>query len=319
MLPSWSKRLTGTLFSRSRIGLHVGPNGIAAVRVVGRPAAPVLTAAVVQAVSPGLFRFSHREPHILQPELFLEQLAVIRDQLQMDDQRLALALPDSAGRIMLLDLEERWKNKAEACDMIRWKLKKSLALEPSDLHLDFQLVARNEEGLSTVMAAIVSKRVIQQYEQLLEQAGLYADRIMFATLALLQGFESRLAGEDDALFVSYFDQSLSIIIFADGVPSFYRSKALPGVRTGDGRLSMELNSSLAVYRQRYPERRFGNLYCFAPAEDAVEFCGLAGELCERTAQRLDPKQWLASKDGTSGAHDSLYAVAAAAGSAIGGL
>lgn len=304
---------------KKAIGLEISQAGIGCALVNGSPAHPQLESIAFRPFSPDMFRFSHRDLHIQDPQLFVERIKEATTGLPLRDSRVSLVVPDATGRIMLLDLEERWKSKDEAADMIRWKLKKSLPLELSDLHLDFQVLERREEGETAVMAAIVSRRVVQQYEELLEQAGLQADRIDFTTLNLLRCFEQLVAKDPNATFFSFYDQSLGVMIHADGVPAFYRSKILPGAIAGDNRLYMEVNSSLGAYRQRWPERVPGSIFCLAPPEHLADFCSMAAEVSGQECTALEVRTVITPSNGAPADQALLYPLTAAIGAAIGRL
>ena len=93
--------------------------------------------------------------------------------------RLSVTLPDTVGRIMMLDVEGRFKSRAEGLDIIRWKLKKSMPFDVADTHLDYQQLTVRENGDMALMVALVLAPVISQYEELLVAAGFMPSRIDF--------------------------------------------------------------------------------------------------------------------------------------------
>mgnify|MGYP000967518572 CR=1 FL=1 len=194
------------LFRKKSVGIEVAHSGIAAVLLSGTCVSPVLEFAAYRQLPHGSLRISHREPHIQRPEQFGSILYEAWSALEASDTRVSLSLPDSAGRIMLLDIEERWKNKEEAVDMIRWKLKKNLPLEIADLHLDFQVLERRNEGETSILVAVVSRKVVQQYEELLEKYGIQADRIEFTSLSMLRAFNSPLSRNPDSAMFAFYDK-----------------------------------------------------------------------------------------------------------------
>ena len=303
----------------SATGMEISQSGVACALLSGSVASAVLEKVAFRPFLPDMLRISHRDPHVQQPELFVERLRESHSELGVKEPRVSLVLPDSSGRIMLLDLEERWKSKEEAVDMIRWKLKKNIPLEMSDLHLDFQLLERNEDGESSVMVAIISRRVVQQYEELLDQAGLQADRIDFTTLNLLKAFNQYVTRDLNAAFFSFYGQSLGVMIFSDGIPAFYRSKHLPGSAAGDNRVYMEVNSSISAYRQRWPERIPGKVFCMAPPESLAEFTSMTAELSGVETKALEVRSVVKSGNMAPADQNILYPITAAIGAAIGRL
>src|SRR6185369_16099434 len=102
-------------------------------------------------------------------------------------------------------------------------------------------------------------------------AGFTPARIDFNSFNLYRTFEGRLATQDDITLIAFFEGTLSIQVFADGILEFQRVKDLSGSGAVDSRVYMEINSSLLVYRDRFPERTMQHVACIAPPDVARDF------------------------------------------------
>jgi type IV pilus assembly protein PilM len=306
-------------FKQKSVGIEISHAGVRAVLMRGPASAPTIDSASFRPFSHDMLRISHRELHIMNPDLFGRLVQEAWSALDVSDPRISLSLPDATGRIMLLDMEERWKSKSEAVDMIRWKLKKSLPLEMSDLHLDFQVLERREQGDTSIMAAIVSRRVLQQYEDVFDKIGLQADNISFTTINILKAFNETVTRDSNAAFFSFYDSCLGVMIFSEGVPTFYRSKSLPATSASSSRVYMEVNNSLVAYRQRWPDRITGRIFCLAPPDSAEEFAAMAAEVAGQEAAQLDIRHLVQSGNLAPSDKAALFQFTAAIGAAAGRL
>lgn len=304
------------LFSSSSTGLEISHAGAAFALVEGTSASPRVVRVSYLPFEAGVVRSSLREPNVLDPEKFVSTLKAAHNLLLHTGGRLSLSLPDAAGRILLVDMEGRFKSRAEALDLIRWKLKKSMPFDPSDTHLDYQQLTVRENGDLALLVALVSKRVIEQYEELVVQAGLLPARIEFTSFSLCRLFERNLALQDDCLFVFYYGNTLGIVAFSQGIPEFVRSKEISAANGVDSRLFMEINNSLLVCRERFPEYVPSTVYCVASPETAKTFAEMVSEAAGYTPSILEVKTVVTPADTAPGDQAGLFPCSAAIGAAL---
>ena len=304
------------LFSRTSLGVEINPAGVAFALLDGSSAAPRLERVAYGPLPPGCLRVSLREPNILDPQSFSDVVRNVYNLLLHSGTRLSVTLPDTVGRIMMLDVEGRFKSRAEGLDVIRWKLKKNLPFDLADTHLDYQQLSVRENGDMALMVALVSRVVISQYEELLMAAGFTPARIDFNSFNLYRAFENRLAPQDDIALITFYDSTLSIMIFANGILEFQRVKELSGSSGVDSRVYMEINSSLKVYRDRFPERTVTHVCCIAPPGVARDFCGMVAEATVVEPALLEIKSVLRPSDSAPADQESLFPFTTAVGAAL---
>lgn len=305
------------LFSSSNVGIEIRPDGVSCVMVTGSQSAPRVERVAAVAFPAETVRVSLKEQNILQPDVFVERIKSVHNLILSRSGKVSVSLPDSVGRMLLLDLEGRFKSRAEALDLIRWKLKKSIPFDLADTHLDYQKLATRENGEMSLLVALVSKTVISQYEELLQTAGLIPSQIDFNTFNLCRVFDRYLALEDDSILISYYDSTLAIIAFNQGIPEFIRIKDLSGTIATDSRVFMEINSSLMVCKSRFPERNSRMAFCFAPAELLHDFKEMVIEATGSTViTLLETKSAVVPGNSAPADQKALYPYTAAIGAAL---
>jgi type IV pilus assembly protein PilM len=184
-------RLSGILFRKNSIGVEISPQGVAFALMGGDAASPRLERVAFRPFAPGVMRVSLREPNILDSQAFCDRLA--HALLLHKGTRLSVTLPDTVGRVLLMDVEGRFKNRNEALDIIRWKLKKSMPFDAGDTHLDYQQLQVRDNNDMALLVTLVSRSVISQYEDLMVTAGFAPARIDLNIFNLYRIFEKRLA------------------------------------------------------------------------------------------------------------------------------
>lgn len=304
------------LFTRTSLGVEISPSGVAFALLGGTTAAPRLERVAYAPLAAGTVRGSLREPNILDPPAFVERLQNAHNLLLHRSKRLSLTLPDSAGRIILLDMEGRFKNRTEGTDMIRWKLKKSIPFDAADTHLDYQLLSIRENGDMALLVALASRAVIGQYEDVLSSAGFTPACIDFNSFNLYRIFDRRLALLDDSILIFFHNGALGVMAYYNGIPEFIRVKDLSGTQALDNRVFMEINNSLLVYRERFTERNTANVFCIAPPDVASAFCDMAAEAAGAEATLLEAKTVVVPGDEAPGDQESFFLFSAAIGAAL---
>ncbi|MBW4055095.1 MAG: pilus assembly protein PilM [Proteobacteria bacterium] len=304
------------LFASNLIGVEISPYGVVCALTGGTAASPRVERVSHAAFSPQTLQVSLREQNVLDPEAFVAGLKSAYNLLLCKSQRVAVSLPDAACRIMLLDLEGRFKSRTEALDLIRWKLKKSMPLDSADTHLDYQQFSIRENGDLLLLVAISSRTVISQYEDLIAMAGLSPSRIDCNTFNIYRLFERRLSLQDDYILISFYDSTLSIMVFALGVPEFIRSKYLSGTLATDSRVYMEINSSLLVYKERFPEWSAQAVFCVASPDVAQSFQEMVAEATDSTPVLLEAKGAVMPGNSAPGDQVRLFPCTAAIGAAL---
>lgn len=302
-------------FSRSAVGMEITQHGVRMAVVGGKKSRPKLLAQEITEFPSGTIRLVHREPNVVEPVLFVRQVKEAYLKLLHPSGLVSVSLPDACGRVTLLDLETRFKSRDEGCDIIRWKLKKSLPFDVNDIHLDYQVLREKENGEISVLVAIISRQVVGQYEELLMEAGIQPNRIDFTSFNLYRLYSSRIAMSESCLFVACHENVLSILVFQQGILEFYRAKELPGSDPDMNRVYMETNSSLLFYRDKNPGREFREAFCLAPSGDGEMFRTVIAEACGVEPFMLLPDTFVDKPGSTVRDGVELAPLAAALGAA----
>lgn len=304
------------LFRKQSIGVEINPKGVAFVALSGTASSPKLERVAAAPFAIGTLRISLRESNIIEPQVFINTLKSAHNLLLTKIKRLNITLPDTVGRVMILDMEGRFKSRTEALDMIRWKLKKNLPFDVADTHLDYQQITTRENGDMALLVALVSKNVISQYEECIVASGFTPWQIDFNSFNLHRVFAPRLEQFEEIAIISFFDSILSIMVCFDGILQFQRVKDLSGSLGVDSRVFMEINSSLIVYRDRFPERQLKVVTCIAPPNVANQFCSMVAEAVGIEPLLLEVKSAVIPSNDAPADQESLFSYTTAIGAAM---
>lgn len=297
------------LMSRKALGMELSNEGLSFALASGGKT-PTVEAGLSLPFAPGTLQFSRREPNITDPRSFVAMVKEAHLRLLSKERTVSVSLPDATGRVVLLDLEARLKNREEGLDIIRWKLKKSLPFDISTVHLDYQTLEERENGSVSLLVSLISRSVITQYEELLIEAGLEPKFLDFTSFNLFRLFSPRLELADNCAFVSFYAGAMTVLIFHGGVLSFYRSKETAGDAQN---LFSEVNSSFLVYGDRHPGQVVGEVFCMTGPNEAEGFRSLVAEASGFEPVLLDLERMVSRANGSG---PTLHALAGSLGAAL---
>jgi type IV pilus assembly protein PilM len=300
------------LFSKKALGLELASDGLKFALVAGGKA-PRLDAGLVAPFPAGTLQLSRREANVTNPQAFIAQVREVYLRLLTPVKTVSVSLPDATGRVVLLDLESRFKNREEGLDIIRWKLKKSLPFDISTVHLDYQTLQVKENGSVSLLVSLISRAVVTQYEDLILEAGLQPKFLDFTSFNLYRLFAPRLEMSENGAFVTFYGGAMTVLIFIGGVLTFYRTKETVGEAQN---LYREVNSSFLVYNDRHPGQAVSEVFCMAGASDAEAFRSLVAEASGLEPVLLDMDRMVSLGQGLSMDRAALHSLAGSLGAAL---
>jgi type IV pilus assembly protein PilM len=303
------------IFGRKALGIEIGRDGARMVHVAGQSHSPNLLAYQEVSFPPDTLRIALKEENVVDAAQFVTKVREAHLKLLAGTSRISVSLPDAAGHVHLLDLETRFRTKEEGINVIRWKLKKNFPLDINEMHLDYQVLREKENGDISVLVSLISRRVVKQYEELLAEAGLQPNRIDFTTFNLFRYFSSRLENMGNAAFIVHYSDTLSIMMFTDGVLDFFRSKEFLSGPVEANRLYREISNSFLFYRDSRPGWSLNDVFFVSPQDNVEIMRAVIAEATALDPILLDASRIVTRNEGPAPAASTLHDLAAAVGAA----
>jgi type IV pilus assembly protein PilM len=202
-------------------------------------------------------------PSVVTPELANEaSLAEGLRRLKLETgkwERVSLLLPDSWFRINIIDLQSLPDRSAEAMDVVRFSLKRTLPISPDTLRVTWSVLSKTPAGVKLLVLSAVEKS-LASIERIFTSSGLDVILIEPIGLNLWNAVAVREAETlKDRLLLYIREREFTTAVFRGEQPLFIRSRNLAGERT----LEQEIRLSASYLRD--------NL-----GTDSIEHCYLAG-------------------------------------------
>jgi type IV pilus assembly protein PilM len=181
----------------------------------------------------------------------------------------SLVIPDIFARVAIMPFEELPRRRQDALDLIRYKTKKSVPFKVEEAALDFQVLRTASGGLN-VLAVLLPKTVIEDFESVFTVFGVHAGLVELSTFSLVNSYQAVLGREmgpaTEYLVANVTGTYFSFAIFRGEDLLFFRCKAF-ALGTGDDTddaslrlLKREIQTSLLYYRDKLDGKALERAY-----------------------------------------------------------
>jgi type IV pilus assembly protein PilM len=271
--------------ARTYLGLDLRSRqvGAAALRRHGREA--TLIGGRIAALPDGVVVPSLRQQNVRDRGRLAAILKDVLHPLAGSEERLALALPDAAGSLLLTEVEPPLRSKREGEEVLRWQLRSRFGGDMSDLLLDFQVLEEREEGRQRVAVAIAARSVVAEYEDLLAELGYHALILDFHALQLYNFYRPRLDLGSDTVMVAVEDGALSLQYFEGQKLAFQRCREI-GVDLAEA--YREINRSVVGGLESCPGLKRAQVFLHSDWVEIEPLREMVRSIFDREPALLDP-------------------------------
>jgi type IV pilus assembly protein PilM len=260
----------------------------------------------------GVVDVSGRQPNIRDARRFIQGLRRGVEALAGQEERIALSLPDRAGRIFLTDVDAPFKTRQEGVDILKWRLKTNLPAPPAQVKLDYQVLDKREDGRQHCLVAAVSQAVLEQYEDLVNEAGRHAIQIAFHSLNLFNYYRPRLEIGNEYILVALERRLVSIQYVIGHNLCYHRVREH---KADTARAFHEISRTLVEAYESFPAMKRCAIFAHVDPDMGSDIDKLLFAAFERDVKCLDPGLRRFSGEGKTGGLQPVGGVVAALGSA----
>lgn len=273
------------MIGRRYLGIDIRGSEMRAVALRRQGKRPVLVGGRTIGVAAGTIVPSAREPQVRERNRLVPALKELLDPLAGGEERLALTIPDTSGRLILTDIETPPRTRQEALQILRWQLKGTLPLAPDDIQLDYQLLEQREDGRTRVAVVAVTRAIVEQYEDLLAVAGYHAVTVGFHSLHVANYYRHRFERPEDSVLVIIEGGAFALHYYQGQQLVFHRAREIDAAATA---VYHELSRSLVGAMEQYPALRRAGVFVQCDWADHEGALGAVQSAFARSATLLEP-------------------------------
>jgi Tfp pilus assembly PilM family ATPase len=247
------------------IGLSLDEQGLRAVAVQKRRRQTQVVGWEDRPWASTCLKPGFRELNVLEEEVFTMAVRETLTSLGVKKARVALSLSDAAGKMLLTTLDEPLKRGREGINLLKWQVREQLQLDPDQIRLACQVIGTEPGGKTRVLVAAASNLVLEQYENLLAEAGAIPAVVLFDSLNVMHFHHAHGTLAEDHLLVLWTPATLTLQLFRDGRLQACRNRPAP---TCEKTLFQEVSRTLTNWVRSWPEAETMPVYLHgAPGAD----------------------------------------------------
>jgi type IV pilus assembly protein PilM len=273
------------IFPRRYLALDLRQQELRAVSLTGKRKHPVLAGAQLMALEPGLVQPSPRSTNISDPDRLKTAIQEVLDPIAAGEERLALILPETVGRLFTIEVETPFINKAEGEKIIKWQLKGNLPADPEATILDFQILDEREDGRKRLLVAAVARNILDEYEAVITAAGYFPVLVGFHSIFLHNYYRSRLEQPDESVLLILESGLLSLEYSQGQVPLYHRFRM---VGDDSSAIFQEISRALVGAQEDYPGLKRAEVFLQCDLAETEGVVDIFRAAFQREVILLDP-------------------------------
>ena len=234
-------QLTLRSFSKaSLVGLDIGSSSVKAVEIAikGKNKGFELKSLGVASLP----------PEAIVQGVFLNSSAIVDSIRQaIDDGNIKgteVAAAVSGHSVIVKKVSLPTMSREELEDQIRWEAEQYIPFDVNEVNLDFQILdSSDSDGQMDVLLVAAKKDLIDDYVQVITEAGLTPACVDVAAFAVENAFDVNYDTEPDEIvaLVNVGAQVVNISILQEGIPAFTRD-----INTGGNQYTEEIQKALSI-------------------------------------------------------------------------
>lgn len=272
----------GLFGGKATAGLEVGQRVLRAVSLKGGGARPGIAWASQVEIPAGILLNSFTEPNITDVPSFVGLVERLVQKAGRRVRAVNVALPDHVSRVSILDFDSLQGKKDEVEQMLRWRVKKLLPFDVDQAAMRYQYLGKfksNDKDQHRFLVSIIKSDILSQYELVFREAGLKPIAIDLSSFCVWNLYEDFITKDSAGLscfaIMMLTGGKLSVMVFEQGVPHFFRLKDMGGFDGEENgmtvtRILRELNASLTFYKENYGDLPVEKVYMTADDSDRIK-------------------------------------------------
>jgi type IV pilus assembly protein PilM len=204
-------------------------------------------------------------PQLANEAALAEALRRLRNETGKWD-KVSVLLPDSWFRMNIVDLPSLPDKEAEALDVVRWSLKRTLPIPPEQMRVNYAVLSRGSGGARVLVLSALDA-TLTAVEKAFSANGFDVVLIEPVGLNIWNAIAVR-EGETNAdrLFIYLRDTDFTTAVFRGAQPLFIRSRNLSGDRT----IEQEIRLSANYLRDSLNVETFASCYVAGDGASAIQ-------------------------------------------------
>jgi Tfp pilus assembly PilM family ATPase len=225
-------------------GLEISKHHLSLVQLEKTTMGWLLEARAQRDIAPNTLHMSIKEKPVRNTENFNNALLDLLKKIKINNRNIAVSLPSEIVKLSLIPLNVSLMDHEETIQTIKWKLQETVPYDTDYMRVSFQKISPGRDGEESVLATVVNREIVEQFEQLLVRRKLKAEIIGVSSLNHLNLYSNYLKKNNFTMILSLFEDYFFFAAFDECKVAYFRGKKIsPFTAAG----SREISSTIDYY------------------------------------------------------------------------
>jgi len=244
-------------FQKALTGIEITESFIKAARIVKDKRGWRVTGLAVTPLPEETLKLSFKAENVNDPEAFAMTIRKGLSMLGGGVSRVGLSLPNEVVKLSLQSYSDLPRGREQTEKMIAWWVKGTLPFPVEQAKVSYTPLHRNSGGERRVLASIVHRDVVREYELNIRGLKLEPQVIRPSGINHYNFYHERIPRSGIIAFMGLFERFTTLFVFEDGELLFYH-----GLKKGysDVHFFQDVEMMIALYQSENPGKGIDKLY-----------------------------------------------------------
>jgi hypothetical protein len=167
--------------------------------------------------------------------------------------KIHVALPDACVKVLIQRITDLPKDSRDIGRMLVWRIAATYGVPESEIRVSWENWGKDSDNRHVFLVAVGMETVLSQYEAVFKAGGIRPVLLAPAGLARFNFYAPTLPETGIMAYLGLFDEVITLIVFSNGLPLFYRV-AHKGMLRKDGSSAInDVDLLIQFYNSEFPE------------------------------------------------------------------
>jgi hypothetical protein len=174
--------------------------------------------------------------------------------------KIHVALPDACVKVLIQKISDLPKDFRDIGRMLVWRIATTYGIPEQELRISWENWGKDSDNRYVFLVAVGMERVLAQYEAVFKAGGMRPVFLAPAGLARFNFYASSLPETGVMAYLGLFDEVITLFVFLNGLPLFYRIIRKGMLRKDGGSAINDVDLLIHYYNSEFPENEIEKFF-----------------------------------------------------------
>ncbi|MEX1300090.1 MAG: hypothetical protein AB1Z81_13900 [Desulfotignum sp.] len=174
--------------------------------------------------------------------------------------KIHVALPDACVKVLIQKITDLPKEFRDIGRMLLWRIASTYGIPEQELRVSWENWGKDSDNRHVFLVAVGMEPVLAQYEAVFEAGGMRPVFLAPAGLARFNFYAPSLPDTGVMAYLGLFDEVITLFVFLNGLPLFYRITRKGMLRKDGGSAINDVDLLIQYYNSEFPENEIEKFF-----------------------------------------------------------